>query len=218
VMPHFDDEVLQCGGAILQALAENATVQVIWLSDGSRGVSSVSHQQSSEIRRSEATAAMNALGVKNIHFLDGVETQLTANDDGVCRKLQKLLSEFRPQRVHSVWWADNHVDHYEANLILHKSWPQDLEATIAASSLWQVMPARTLITLNAAQQQQKSASLSHYKSQIAEVDYSHLSRHLDAYYAVDLDGAAAENYWHVPATQYFSAMQASHVTTRRWFG
>jgi LmbE family N-acetylglucosaminyl deacetylase len=217
VMPHFDDEVLQCGGAILQAIAANATVQVVWLSDGSRGVNSVSHQQSSEIRRNEARQAMANLGVKNMHFLDGVETQLTASDD-ICAQLNKLLSEFRPQRVHGVWWADNHVDHYEANLILQRAWPDDLDATIAASGLWQAMPPRTITELTSEQQTKKAAALAQYKSQIAEVDYAHLSKHLDAFYALGLEADAAENYWHVPAKRYFAALQESQVKTRRWYG
>jgi LmbE family N-acetylglucosaminyl deacetylase len=217
VMPHYDDEVLQCGGAMLRALAANATLQVIWLSDGSRGVSSVSHQKSSEIRRAEAEAAMAELGVKNMHHLDGVETKLAA-DDSICQQLNHLLSEFRPQRVHSVWWADNHVDHYEANLILQRAWPHDLDATIAASGLWQVMPLRTVVELTGEQQAQKIKSLQCYQSQIDAVDYARLSQHLDAYYAHQSDANYAENFWHVSAQQYFSALQNTQVKTRRWFG
>jgi len=217
VMPHYDDEVLQCGGAMLQALADNTTVQVIWLSDGSRGVSSVDHQQSSQIRRAESAAAMAELGIKNTHHLDGIETLLTA-DDSICEQLRHLLSEFRPQRVHGVWWADNHVDHYEANLILQRAWPQDLDATIAASSLWQVMPPRTVVELTTQQHQQKMRALQCYKSQIDAVDYSRLSQHLDAFFAYQYDADYAENFWHVPAKEYFAAMQASQITARRWFG
>ncbi|MBC8369761.1 MAG: PIG-L family deacetylase [Planctomycetes bacterium] len=217
VMPHFDDEVLQCGGALLQAIAANSTLQVIWLSDGSRGVSGVGHQQSTRIRVAEAQAAMAELGVKNMHFLDGVETKLTASND-ICLQLNSLLEQFRPQRVHSVWWADNHVDHYEANLILQRAWPANLDATIAASGLWQVMPKRTIVELTSKQQQTKIAALQQYKSQIAEVDYLHLSKHLDAYFADGHDCDAAENFWHVAANEYFAALESSQVKTRRWYG
>jgi LmbE family N-acetylglucosaminyl deacetylase len=142
---------------------------------------------------------------------------LTA-DDSICEQLRHLLSEFRPQRVHGVWWADNHVDHYEANLILQRAWPQDLDATIAASSLWQVMPPRTVVELTTQQHQQKMRALQCYKSQIDAVDYSRLSQHLDAFFAYQYDADYAENFWHVPANEYFAAMQASQITTRRWFG
>jgi hypothetical protein len=79
------------------------------------------------------------------------------------------------------------------------------------------MPKQTLLELDEHQQQQKAKALAHYKSQIAEVDYQHLSQHLDAYFASDLEASAAENFWHVSADEYFAALSASKITRRRWY-
>lgn len=215
VMPHFDDEVLQCGGAIAQAIRAGSKVRVIWLSDGSRGVDGVDHDHATQIRQKEARKAMSALGVTDMHFLNGVETKLAANSN-ICESLNKLLNDFKPQRVHTVWWGDNHVDHFEANRILYKAWPRNLSGMIAASSLWQPMPRRTVVPLDAAEHSLKLLAVDCYKSQIAAVDYLRLSQNLDSYFSKKEEENFSENFWYVPVQQYFSAMQQSKVFRRLW--
>ena len=68
--PHYDDEVLGCGGLILQLAAGGARVVCAFMSDGSGGVEGptegLTSDQYSKRRRAEADAAANVLGIDNV--------------------------------------------------------------------------------------------------------------------------------------------------------
>ena len=214
VMPHFDDDVIQCGAAILRALQQGSEVRVIWLTDGRKGVSTVSEEQSARIRHEEAERAMSILGVTDYHFLDAPETQLKVRGPWT-QDLRQLLEEFRPDRVHSVWWADNNVDHFEANRVLEAAWPRDLEATIAASGLWQPLPVVHGVPIDAALRARKDEALAAYASQIEEVDYLRVERGLSRWYARERKGVdGLEAFLELPADRYWRAFHASGASRR----
>lgn len=217
--PHFDDEVIGAGGAILDASASGAEVRLIWLTDGARGVPGVAAAESSRLRKEEARAAAAELGVRDLHFLDAPEQRLCAR--GPWRAaLRSLLREFAPERVHLVWWMDNHVDHYETSRLLRAAWPAGLSgARIAATGTWAPLPGAALLALNAAAQRRKEAALRRHASQLRAVDYLRAARGLTAWNARDLPGAEhAESYWETEAETYFAAFRASGADRRIWLG
>ncbi|TAH38132.1 MAG: hypothetical protein EYC70_05790 [Planctomycetota bacterium] len=217
LMPHFDDEVIQCGGAILQALQDGAELAVAWLTDGRKGVSTLSEAQSARVRHEEAEAVMSALGVKLWHFLDAPETRLRRRGPWTGR-LAALLREFQPERVHTVWWDDNNADHYEASRVLRKAWPGGMQdVAIAASGLWTPLPGGALLPLAAEQRRRKDEALRAYASQLAEVDYLRVERGLSCYYGRRLpEPGYAEAFLTLPAAEYWRAFRRSGAD-RRWF-
>jgi len=213
VMPHFDDDILQCGAAMLQALDASTEVRVIWLTDGRKGVSTVSEEESARIRHLEAERAMEIIGVTDYHFLDAPETQLKKNGPWTA-KLHDLLADFQPERVFSVWWADNNVDHFEANRVLEAAWPKKLEATIAASGLWQPLPLTSGVAISADLRQRKDEALLAYGSQINEVDYLRVDHGLGRWYARDHQADWLEAFWEQPANDYWKAFRRSGCPKR----
>lgn len=217
VAPHFDDEIIQFGGALQSARDQGAEVRAIWLTDGSRGVPGASHEEAALIRKGEAQIAMDRLGITDLHFLDAPETRLRARGPWTAR-LRGLLQEFQPQRVHSVWWGDNHVDHFEANRVLRKAWPagmQDVE--IAAGGFWTPVPANCLFALDRRARRAKDKALAEYSSQHKEVDYLRAEHGLARWYGARLpQGEDAEAFLSLPAADYWSRFQASGAP-RRWF-
>jgi len=215
IMPHFDDEVLQCGGAILQALAAGAEVEVLWLTDGRRGVSTVSEEESARLRHAEATEAMARLGVRRFAFLDAPETRLSARGTWTEALRQRML-DFQPDRIHTVWFGDNNLDHFEANRVLMAALPSSLgHILIAASGLWQPLPAwNALARLTPEQAAAKEHALQAHASQLGEVDYLRAGRGLGAFYAQDV--GQAEAFWCLSAMDYFRAFRATGMP-RRWF-
>jgi len=215
VMPHFDDEVLQCGGAILEAIARGAEVEVLWLTDGRKGVSTVPEEESARLRHQEAVEAMARLGVTRFTFLDAPETRLRVRGSWTAALRQRLL-DFRPQRVHTVWFGDNNLDHFEANRVLQAAWPSELSACrIAASGLWQPLPSwNALLPLDSAQAAAKEHALAAHASQIGEVDYLRAGRGLAAFYAQGSAAAQAEAYWEIAAADYFAAFRATGMPRR----
>ena len=213
VMPHFDDDILQCGAAMLQALDAGTDLRVIWLTDGRKGVSTVSEQESARIRHLQAQRAMDILGVRDYHFLDAPETALHKRGPWTSQ-LHDLLQDFQPNRVFTVWWADNHVDHFEANRVLQAAWPQGLEATLAASGLWQPLPITTGVAIDANLRARKDEALLAYASQIAEVDYLRVEHGLSCWYARDSQADGLEAFWELPAAEYWNAFRRSGCPKR----
>jgi len=216
VMPHFDDDVLQCGAAIAEATKAGAEVRMIWLTDGRKGVSTVSESESAAIRHKEAKRAMDILGVTDYHFLDAPETQLKVKGPWTLQ-LRTLLEDFRPQRVHSVWWADNNLDHFEANRVLQAAWPTSLnQVEIAASGLWQPLPIPGNLAMDEDLRAHKDEAMRAYPSQITEVDYLRVDRGLSRWYARDMEAHWAESFWRLPAADYWKSFALSGAG-KRWF-
>src|SRR6185436_15645565 len=79
--PHFDDEVLGCGGLLAQLAASGAAVRVLFLTDGSGGVEAVADRDAYRRRRcEEATRAVAALGADKVAALDILEIPAGALD------------------------------------------------------------------------------------------------------------------------------------------
>ncbi len=214
VMPHFDDEVLQCGAAILQAVAAGSEVRVIWLTDGRMGVSSVSEEESARIRHQEAQQAMEILGVEDLHFLDAPETRLQVRGTWTA-ELRSLLEEFHPDRVHTVWWADNNLDHFEANRVLFAAWPKSLmDCEIAASGLWQPLPLTSGLGFDAGVRAKKDEAIQAYASQLKEVDYLRVDHGLAHWYAREDQASWKEAFWILPAQKYWQALTRTGVGKR----
>lgn len=102
--PHYDDEVLGCGGLILQLAAGGARIVCAFMSDGSGGVEGPpegsTREQYSRRRKKEADEAAAALGIDRVVHLgyshglqDGV---LTSSLDELTSHVETLLQEHRP--------------------------------------------------------------------------------------------------------------------------
>ncbi len=218
LMPHFDDESLQCGGAIAAARAAGAEVRLVWLTDGAAGIPSVPPEESARIRHEEGRAAAAALGVADCHCLEAPETRLRARGPWT-RRLRRLLEEFQPDRVHLPWWMDNHVDHYEANRVLRAAWPRGpawADVEIAACGLWTPLPGGRALALEGELAACKAAAVACHRSQIREVDYARAGRGLDLWYGRDLERPGpAERFLCLPAAAWWRAFRQSGAD-RRW--
>ncbi len=73
--PHFDDELLGCGGLLIQLAAGGAEVRVLFLSDGSGGEEAVGDREAyAARRRGEAQAVARLLrfaGIEELGARDG---------------------------------------------------------------------------------------------------------------------------------------------------
>jgi LmbE family N-acetylglucosaminyl deacetylase len=83
--PHEDDDVLACGGLILQSLAEDINVLIVYMTDGracyvvSKRDVGISPDQLAKIRKNEALECSEELGVpiSNLQFLEIYDQQLS---------------------------------------------------------------------------------------------------------------------------------------------
>lgn len=217
VMPHFDDDVLQCGGAMQVARAAGAEVRVIWLTDGAQGIADKVGPEATAIRKEEARAAMAHYGIDDLHFMDAPETKL-ARKGPWTNRLRRTLEEFAPDRVHTVWWADNNVDHFEANRVLQTAWPRTWGDTpLVASGIWTPLSDGTFLPLAPELREAKDQATLAYPSQLEAVNYLRSERGLSRWYARNQNGVdSAECYWVEAAADYWQIFNRCGIT-RRWF-
>lgn len=98
--PHYDDEVLGCGGLLTSLAAANAEVRVLFLSDGSGGVEGADDPaEYSRRRRHEADQSLRVLGVGRCGDLGLPDGELAEHCDALAAGIRAALEEQRPDLI-----------------------------------------------------------------------------------------------------------------------
>jgi LmbE family N-acetylglucosaminyl deacetylase len=93
VAPHFDDEILGCGGLASRLAEEGAEVRVLFLSDGGGGVESVADAAAYRARRrGEAERVAELLGFAGCAFLDLPDGSLDQHLAAIAAGLRRALA------------------------------------------------------------------------------------------------------------------------------
>lgn len=117
VSPHFDDEVLGCGGTVLLRTAAGAAVDLVFMTDGAASHGHAMEGRSlSALRGAEGRAAAAELGVapERVHLLGFPETRLAEHAEPAEDRLAELLAATRPRclylphRAEPRLWSDDH--------------------------------------------------------------------------------------------------------------
>lgn len=210
--PHADDETIGCGGVIKKYSKAGKFVEVVILTDGRLGDPEIramragNHRDEREaalvaLRKKEAQAAADLLGVSKLTFLDAADGQLSAFDTTFLDALSQRFEDTRPDIVFVPFFLDAHPDHFAANvcldavsqkLALHKN------MLCAAYEIWSpVVAANTLINISD-QATSKWQAIAVYQSQLKDVDYMNGIQGLNRYRAVTgllPNGAYAEAFF-----------------------
>lgn len=108
--PHPDDDCLGCGGTIAKNIQVGNDVSIVYMTLGEAGSPKFGMDELGEIRRQEAIAAGNILGVRDLIFLehpDGcIKNNLTHR-----KEIKKLFFEIRPDKIFLPHTGDTHKDH-----------------------------------------------------------------------------------------------------------
>lgn len=97
IAPHYDDEVLGCGGLLIQLIAAGARVRVLFLSDGSGGDEVVQGRDDYARRRSaEAHEVAGLFGFESIDELGVRDGSLGAHRDVIAAGIRRALDAYRP--------------------------------------------------------------------------------------------------------------------------
>lgn len=130
--PHFDDEVIGCGGALLRHARGGGEITAIFLTDGRRGDSDLYRDASLDAdavaaaevalakrRKLESERAAKIIGIGELVFLDEPDGALEARPQ-VVEALSAALRRARPQVVYVPSVLDTHLDHWAVNLVLRE--------------------------------------------------------------------------------------------------
>ncbi|HEY2103913.1 MAG TPA: PIG-L family deacetylase [Chthoniobacterales bacterium] len=134
--PHPDDESLACGLVIQRAVAAGAAVRVVYVTDGENNpwpqrvlerkwrLNAEDRKQWGKLRRVEALAALNVLGVRssNARFLalpdQGLTTLLIHDCRFTLDRLAAIIRDWSPTHLLIPSVADLHPDHSALAVIL----------------------------------------------------------------------------------------------------
>ncbi|MGD8327797.1 MAG: PIG-L family deacetylase [Acidobacteriota bacterium] len=122
IAPHFDDEVLGCGGLLRQLIRGGCVVRVLFLSDAAGGVEEVGDRQGyAARRRKEAATVADRLGIESFHELDLPDGDLLAHLMEIAVGIGEQLAAFRPDLLLVPSPTEITGDHRAAFLALHRT-------------------------------------------------------------------------------------------------
>jgi LmbE family N-acetylglucosaminyl deacetylase len=153
VAPHPDDESLACAVALQRAVRAGAAIRVIYVTDGENNpwpqrlvelkwrLKAADRNRWGEIRRAEALAALELLGVEPAaaHFLGLPDQELTglllSDCSFVLERLVSMISQWGPTHLIFPSHFDRHPDHSAVSVMVQLILP-DLISNGIAASIW----------------------------------------------------------------------------------
>lgn len=119
--PHFDDEVLGCGGLIAQLAASGAAVRILFLTDGSGGVEEIADREGYKTRRrEEANGAVASLGAAGLDVLDIPDGALDRHLDAAAEGIRRAVLTQRPELLLVPSPLEVSSDHRAAFAAVHR--------------------------------------------------------------------------------------------------
>jgi N-acetylglucosamine malate deacetylase 1 len=173
--PHPDDETFGCGGTIRMLAESGIAVDVAFLTRGEQGAeggltSSAASRELAEVRTQEAKAACEVLGVRNVLFLNGNDTQLS-NQPQLAAVIAQLLQNEGYQRVFCPWKHDSHDDHQATFELLKEAiGANHVTTSFWLYEVWKPLPANTFVPIDRTMDSKRRA-IDQYQSQLSQLNY-----------------------------------------------
>lgn len=117
--PHFDDDIIGCGGTLYKYNKQGKTIYVAYLTDGTGGrPEEVPAGDISRLRYEEAKRALEVLGIPSekcfcLGIRDGSVSE--CSDGG---KVRDAIARIKPGLIFTPYIMDIHPDHRGANYLL----------------------------------------------------------------------------------------------------
>jgi N-acetylglucosamine malate deacetylase 1 len=219
--PHMDDETIGCGGTIRRHVLAGAKVAVVFMTDGRRGDPSLYNRGLSreqieegesrliELRKKEAKAACDLLGVTETIYLDGPDGNLHETDE-LIEALYKVLSTHGTKYVYLPAMTDLHRDHWATNRIFNRAAAKLAKPPVVRGyEVWTPLLANAMVDITPFIEDKRRA-IDAYVSQTQFVDYTRVTLALNCYRSnVHLEGKGyAEAFFEASATDYARLCQA----------
>jgi len=161
--PHPDDETFGLGGSILKLIEKNQIVNVIMMTNGSKG-------GDPEVRKKELLKATTKLGLNEVYFFGAKDGQLQVTSEYI-RRVILLLETYQPNNVFFPSPFEYHPDHRATAWIVWNALQSiDFKGTVFSYEIANQSPINTLIDITSVMQK-KIEIMNLYVSQNSQIDY-----------------------------------------------
>ena len=193
IAPHPDDDVLGCGGSIVNHRKNGDVVSVVYITSGESGDATVSKTDLAQTREQEAIQGQKILDVTDTTFLHQPDGGVIINPE-ILRKMTELIRAKKPNLVYLPHQKDAHKDHrttYEIGMeAIYRAGAHAFQEysgvpftvdTILAYEVWTPLTAFSYVENISDSIEQKIKALSQHKSQLANVPYDEAIKGLNRY-------------------------------------
>ena len=202
VAPHMDDEVIACGGTLLQLIERGAEVHVVFASDSSTGAHDPAiAAELRSIRQQEALRVRDYAGFAGTAELGFPDGRLHDHEAELSTALASEFLRIEPDLIFCPFPGDGHSDHMScswataraARLCRWKGW-------ILAYEVWTTLWPNVAVDITSVAER-KAEAIRLYASQVLDRDYaagalglnryrglSHSVAYAEAFYRSDLAG------------------------------
>ncbi len=119
--PHYDDEVLGCGGLLAQLAAAGAAVRVLFLTDGAGGGEEIADREAyARRRREEGARVCQLLGLAGCDHLGLPDGALDSRLEEAVQGIRRALLSQRPELLLAPSPLETSRDHRAAFAALHR--------------------------------------------------------------------------------------------------
>lgn len=158
--PHPGDDILGCGGTIILHRQLGHTVDILYLTDGEKGVPGLGHHKAADARHEEVLAATAHLHVdeSHLHFLHLPDGDMI-NHSGSNYEFRQILEKTSPDVIYLPSFVEKHRDLYSTNVLLKNNLIQGCE--IAAYEIWTPHIPNRLVNITPVIDEKRNAMLLH---------------------------------------------------------
>lgn len=195
VAPHMDDEVIACGGTLLQLIGLGAEVHVVFASDSSSGVQDPKlAAQLRSTRQEEARRVKAFVGFAEIIELNYPDGQLHQHETQLSNALAKELLRIKPDLVFCPFPGDGHSDHMSCSWAAARAARHcDYQGKIMAYEVWTPSWPNVAVDITLVAER-KAEAIRLYASQVADRDYSIAALGLNSFRGLPHSVAYAEAF------------------------
>jgi LmbE family N-acetylglucosaminyl deacetylase len=180
--PHFDDDVIGCGGTIRLFKKQGCQVTVVYLTDGRKGNPALDRMSLSKAerkamedalvtrRKEEARRAAEFMDIDRLIFFDLPDSEFTCTPSSV-KRMFELLEEESPDAVFLPFLTEKQRDHRMTNTIFCNVLKMKrFEFTCYGYEVWTALLPNCLVNITGVLDDKKTA-VGQHKSQLEHCDF-----------------------------------------------
>jgi len=204
--PHFDDEIIGCGGSVLKHHRENKDrVDVVYITD-------CAFRGRGDERREESKTVMKKLGIGNYRFLNLPERKFENTPENI-KIFADTLEECSPKTIYLPFFFDAHRDHQMCNILLVSAMKKTKKKyRIFGYEVWALLPLNVVTDITK-EFDEKMELIAMYKSQYDSCDYVNYTGGMNRVRARYLPAARgkAEGFFTLPSDEYIKLFEKAKL-------